>query len=138
MGAGATILAILTVLVGMAALAHVSTPHASRPLRRLIAGHLSLAFAGVVLLLVAVVGASGGIAWASFAVLMCTGLVGLGVLLRARREAPGVGSMLESGQLLEEGRVDSPVPVPVVVLHGAAAILTLLLVVLTALTVAKA
>lgn len=120
-GPGAVVVSMVTVLVGMVALGSVATTSASPAVRRLVAGHLTLALGGIVSLLVAVVASSSGIAWVSFAVFVGTGLLGLSLLLRARAPAVGPG----------------PVPLPVVVLHGAAALVTILLVLLTAVGVAR-
>jgi hypothetical protein len=128
MGAGAVFLSMLTVLVGMAALSHVVTDRAPSSLRTLVVGHVSFAFGGILLLLVAVVGASSGIAWTSFGVLVATGLLGATVLLRAPRVHPAAPAGADKDVVPDVG----PVPVAVVVLHGAAAVGTILLVLLTA------
>ena len=132
MGGLAVILAMLTVLVGMVALGALATPSGPSALRSLVTGHLVCAFSGIVLLLVAVVGASRNLALASVGVLFATGLLGLSVLLRSRttlRPPPGPDSVPD--------RKEGTVPVAVAVLHGAAAVLTILVAFLAAVGMAR-
>lgn len=132
MGGLAVILAMVTVLVGMVALGALATPSGPSPLRSLVTGHLVCAFTGVVVLLIAVVGASRGLALLSFGVLFGTGVLGLSVLLRARHTEPA-----PPGPDEDPDRKVGPVPLPVVVLHGAAAVGTIVVVFLTAMAMAK-
>jgi hypothetical protein len=133
MGAGAVVVSIVAVLLGMVALGYVATPGASSTVRTLVAGHLGLAFVGIVLLLVAVVAISGGLAWASFAVLVGAAALGLSLLVHARpsRQADPHGN--DGASERDKG----PVPWPIVILHGTAAATTILLVLLMAVGVAK-
>ena len=131
MGGLAVILAMFTVLVGMLALGALATPSGPSTLRSLVTGHLVCAFSGIVLLLIAVVGASRNLALASFGVLFGTGLLGLSVLLRSRttpRPPPGPEE--------DPDRNVGTVPGAVVVLHGAAAVLTILVAFLAAIGMA--
>jgi hypothetical protein len=135
MGLVAVIFSILTVLFGTVALGEVATPASTGGVRALVAGHLLLALCGFVLLLVAVVGASQGVAWGSFVVLVGAAVLGVSTLLRSSRTRGG-GDGADPAPDAEAGSASS-VAVPVIVLHGAAALITITLVWLTAIGVAQ-
>jgi hypothetical protein len=128
------VVAIVAVLLGMVALGYVATPGASSSVRTLVAGHLGFAFVGIVLLLVAVVAVSGGLAWASFGVLVGTAVLGITLLVRASPSWQADPDGKDGAPKRDLG----PVPWPVVVLHGTAAATTVLLVLLVAVGVGRA
>ena len=132
MGLAAVIFAIVTVLFGTVALGEVATPSATSSVRVLVGGHLLLAASGLVLLLVAVVAVSQGVAWASFAVLIGAAALGVSTLVGAGRSHPAALAAQEEDQPAKPA-----VPVVVVVVHGAAAALTIVLVLLAAIGVGK-
>ena len=110
----ALILLILTVLAGTALLAEVAPALAERrPILILVSGHIVLAVSATVLWIVALVGDSGSVAWAAFAVLVAVAALGATALVRT----------LRPGALPREMKVSTPV----VVVHGAAAALTIVL-----------
>lgn len=119
MDLAAVLFAILTVLVGVFVLGDVVGPPGAG-VKRLAATHVGVALAGVALLLVALVNASRGTAWISFAALVAAAAVGLATLTVNR--APGEDITPEVRK--QQGHL----PVPVVVVHGAAALFTLVLV----------
>jgi hypothetical protein len=111
----AVLFAIVTVLVGVVALGDVVMSDAGPGLKRLAITHVGVAATGVVLLLVAVVGVSRGQAWASLVVLLVAGVIGLTTLALTRRpRAPG-----------SDSHPKAKVPLPVVIVHGAAALVTI-------------
>jgi hypothetical protein len=110
----ALLFAIVTVLVGVVALGDVMG-NGGAGLRRLAVAHVGLAATGVILLLVAVVGESRGIAWASLVALLVAAAVGLTTFALTRPPAPA-----EAGATSKRR-----VPLPVVIAHGAAALVTI-------------
>jgi hypothetical protein len=127
MGLAAVLVAIITVLFGTVALGDVATPSASGDVKMRVAGHLLLAGTGLVLLLVAVVAASGRLAWVSLIVLLGAASLGLATLVRAARRADEAAATTDPDRPAPAGA-----PRTVVVLHGGAAGLTILLVLLAA------
>ncbi len=117
MEVAAILFAIITVLVGVFVLGDL-VGEAGSGVKRLAASHVGIALTGVILLLVALVDASRGTAWVSFAALVVAGSVGLMTLTLNRPPGDTGTTRKEQGHL----------PLPVVVIHGAAALLTLLLV----------
>jgi hypothetical protein len=115
MVATAFLFAIITVLAGVVALGDVVMSDAGTGAKRLAVAHVTLAAIGIILLLVAVVGASRTPAWASFTALLVAGGLGLTtlVLTRRPRRRPAVEPSSQG------------VPLPVVIVHGAAAIITI-------------
>lgn len=111
----AVLFAIVTVLVGVVALGDVVMSDAGSGLKRLAIAHVGVAAAGVVLLLVAVVGVNRGPAWASLVVLLVAGVIGLTTLALTRRPRPGASDLDPKLK----------VPLPVVIVHGAAAFATI-------------
>ena len=122
MAVPAVLFAIITVLAGVIVLGDVIGEPGSG-IKKLAATHVVVAVTGVVLLLVALVDASRGTIWVSLLALLLAGAIGAVTLTRNRRPARDRATVPE-GQ--------AHLPVPVVVVHGAAAVLTLLLVLLTA------
>jgi hypothetical protein len=122
MAVPAVLFAIITVLVGVIVLGDVVGEAGSR-LKKLAATHVVIAATGVTVLLVALVDASRGTVWVSFLALVVAGVIGLATLTLNRRPDRDPAQVPE-GQ--------AHLPLPVVVIHGAAAVLTLLLVLLTA------
>lgn len=113
MAVSALLFAIVTVLVGVVALGDVVMGDAGAGLKRLAVAHVGLAATGVILLLVAVVGVSRGTAWASLIALLVAAAMGLTTLALTRRQAP-------AGATPKRG-----VALPVVIAHGAAALVTI-------------
>jgi hypothetical protein len=122
MAVPAVLFAIITVLVGVIVLGDVIGEKGSG-LKKLAATHVVVASTGVIVLLIALVDASRGAVWVSFLALFLAGAIGVATLSLNRRPDRDPATVPE-GQ--------SHLPVPVVVIHGAAAGLTLLLVLLTA------
>jgi hypothetical protein len=122
MAVPAVLFAIVTVLVGVIVLGDVVGEAGSR-LKKLAATHVVVAAAGVTVLLIALVDASRVTLWVSFLALLVAGFIGLATLTWNRRPDRDPAQVPE-GQ--------AHLPLPVVVIHGAAAGLTLLLVLLTA------
>jgi hypothetical protein len=116
MAVTAVLFAIVTVLVGVVALGDVVTSQAGSGLRRLAIAHVAFALTGVVFLLVAVVGVSRGPAWVSLIVLLLAGFLGLTTLAFTRRPS----------RLSPDAVPKARVALPVVIVHGAAAVITLL------------
>jgi hypothetical protein len=111
----ALLFAIVTVLVGVVALGDVVMGDAGAGLKRLAVAHVGLAATGVILLVVAVVGVSRGPAWASLVALSAAAALGLTTLALTRRPAPA-----------GEGAIPKRhVALPVVIAHGAAALITI-------------
>jgi len=111
----AVLFAIITVLAGVVALGDVVMSDAGSGLKRLAIAHVGVAATGVVLLLVAVVGVSRGQAWASLVVLLVAGVIGLTTLALSRRPRTAV----------PDSDPKPKVPFPVVIVHGAAALVTM-------------
>ncbi len=111
----AVLFAIITVLAGVVALGDVVMSDAGTGLKRLAIAHVGVAATGVVLLLVAVVGVSRGQAWASLVVLLVAAVIGLTTLALTRRPHTAV----------PDSDPKPRVPMPVVVVHGAAALVTM-------------
>jgi hypothetical protein len=111
----AVLFAIVTVLAGVVALGDVVMNDAGTGAKRVAVAHVTSAAIGIILLLVAVVGVSRGPAWASFTALLVAGGLGLTTLVLTRRP--------------RRRTADEPsshgVPLPVVVVHGAAAVITI-------------
>jgi hypothetical protein len=122
MAVPAVLFAIITVLVGVIVLGDVVGEAGSR-LKKLAATHVVVAATGVTVLLIALVDASRATVWVSFLALLVAGAIGLATLTLNRRPDRDPAQVPE-GQ--------AHLPLPVVVIHGAAAGLTLLLVLLTA------
>jgi hypothetical protein len=118
----AVLFAIITVFVGVIVLGDVVGLPGSG-LKRLAATHVGVATTGVILLLIALVNANRGTAWISFGALLLAGTIG--VLTLTLNRPPQTE---ESASRKEQGHL----PLPVVVIHGALAVLTLLLVLATA------
>ena len=115
MAVTALLFAIITVLVGVVALGDVVTGDSQLGLKRLAVIHVGFALAGVVLLLVAVVGVSRGPAWASLIALLIAAALGLTTLALTRRR----------NRLVAAAGPAPRVPLPVVIAHGAAAVITI-------------
>jgi hypothetical protein len=115
MAVTALLFAIITVLVGVVALGDVVTGDSRSGLKRLAVIHVGCALAGVVLLLVAVVGVSRGPAWASLIALLIAAGLGLTTLALIRRRSRAVAAAGPAPR----------VPLPVVIAHGAAAAITI-------------
>ena len=127
MAVTAVLFAIITVLAGVVALGDVVMSGAGAGLKRLAVVHVSLAAAGVILLLVAVVSLSRGPAWASFIALLVAGALGLTTLTLTRRTPRGGAEMPEPATVGEPSVPPSrAVPMPVVIAHGVAAVITIL------------
>jgi hypothetical protein len=118
----AVLFAIVTVLAGVVALGDVVMSDAGVGAKRLAVAHVSLASVGIILLLVAVVAVNRGPAWASFTALLVAGGLGLTTLILTRRP--------------RRRAVDDPpsggVPLPVIVIPGAAAVITIVSVLVAA------
>jgi hypothetical protein len=121
MGVAAVLFSIVTVLVGMVALGDVVMGDAASGLKRLAGAHVGFALTGVILLLVALVDVSRATAWASLGALLVTGTIGLSILAWTRRPGRTV-----------DAAAAGTVPMPVVIIHGAAAFLTVVSVLVTA------
>jgi manganese efflux pump family protein len=100
---------------------------AIRPPR--ILSHFGLAAAGLVIWIVYVITDSDALSWVAFVALVPVALLGFSMFaiwLRERRAAVGVA---------ETGAAEQRFPVPIVGLHGVLAVVTVVLVLLTALGV---
>src|SRR5580700_9291412 len=113
MAVPAVLFAIITVLVGVIVLGDVVGEAGSR-LKKLAATHVVIAATGVTVLLVALVDASRGTVWLSFLALVVAGVIGLATLTLNRRPDRDL-AQVPQGQ--------AHLPLPVVVIHGAAALL---------------
>lgn len=121
MSVAALILLIVTVLAGTALLAEVAVVlTASRPVMVLVSTHVLLATAAVVLWILALIGDTAGLAWGTFVALLAVVALGATALVRTLR--PGVAPQ---GTKLPRG---------VMIVHGAAAAVTVVLVLIAALT----
>ncbi|HEU5157879.1 MAG TPA: hypothetical protein VFU43_12860 [Streptosporangiaceae bacterium] len=108
----------------------------------LIFGHFLLAAAGLVLWLIYVVTDTEGLAWLSFAVLVVVALLGATMFVRWLGVRRGAATTVSAGTGTPSGAAqtgDEPaergLPVPIVALHGAVAVVTAVLVLLASLGV---
>ncbi len=111
----AVLFAIVTVLAGVVVLGDVVMSDAGTGAKRAAVAHVTFAAIGIILLLVAVVAVNRGPAWASFTALVVAGALGATTLVMTRgprRRNPDDAST-------------HGVAFPVVVIHGAAAFVTI-------------
>jgi uncharacterized membrane protein YidH (DUF202 family) len=125
-GALALVLLLVTGLGGTVAVVdwyESERQRAPRGTTAVVAGHVTLAVATLVVMAAFLLGKSGALGWAMIAALVATGALGATAFLRSRRGRSAAGG--------EDDRVAPAV----LVFHGAAAALTLLFAVLAALAV---
>ena len=127
MGVAVTIVLFVTVLIGLGVLAEFAQPKrmaAVRGAAAFVGGHLLLAAAAVVAWVAYLLGQSAGVAWLGVAAIVLTGGLGLTLYLRSK------------ATLGEQSEV-RPVPAGILVAHGVAAVLALLLGLLAAVGVGR-
>lgn len=111
-------------------------PDAARPSRfpaPLVFGHFLLAAVGLVLWIVFLASDSDGLSWVSFAVVAVAALLGFALFSRWLPQVRGRGGAVGDGTgATGAATAESQFPVPVVLIHGLAGAVTLVLVVLAA------
>lgn len=104
----------------------------------LILGHFLLAATGLVLWIVYVVNDSGTLAWIAFALLAVVALLGFtmfAIWYQRRQRGPAAATGVAGSPGSSETPPEQHFPVPIVALHGALAVTTVVLVFLTAIGV---
>ena len=103
----------------------------------LIFGHFALAATGLVLWIVYVLTDAGALAWIALVLLLAVAALGLTMVTRWRKDRAAVAAGPAGSAAGAERPAEQHFPVPVVYLHGLLAVITLVLVLLTALGVGE-
>lgn len=108
---------------------------ASRFPPALIFGHFALAATGLVVWIIYVATGTEALAWVAVALLLGVAVLGLTMVTRWRQERAALAVAAGGSSAGAERPAEQHFPVPVVYLHGLLAVITLVLVLLTALGV---
>ena len=103
----------------------------------LIFGHFGLAATGLVLWIIYVLTDAGALAWIALVLLLAVATLGFTMVTRWRQDRAAVAVRPAGSAAAAERPAEQHFPVPVVYLHGLLAVITLVLVLLTALGVGE-